>query len=272
MTTQVTVNYGWIYPDPFTEEDTWATLLNQIFVDIDVDLKAVADAKQPLDADLTAFAALGATAGFIKKTGANAYSIDTADYQPLGNDLTALEALTGTGLARRTGAGTWELDVTAYATIAATQPLDGDLTAIAALGAGTLGLLRKTAANTWSIDDTDWATQAELDDAIKTTKNVNGSATAVTITPTLHAGKMLRAQTAGVNVFTIQPEATEAWPTGARVDIVRWSQPDSVEIVPGAGVTLNSADGKRKLRVAYSGGTLWRQASDVWVLFGDLAT
>lgn len=40
---------------------------------------------QAWDADLDAFAALAATAGFIKKTGANAYSIDTVTYAPLAS-------------------------------------------------------------------------------------------------------------------------------------------------------------------------------------------
>jgi hypothetical protein len=38
------------------------------------------------------------------------------DGQPLDGDLTALAALTGTGLARRTGANTWELDASTYLT------------------------------------------------------------------------------------------------------------------------------------------------------------
>ncbi len=86
---------------------------------------------QPKDADLTAIAALGATAGFLKKTGADAWTIDTSSY------LTT------------TTAGT------TY------QPLDGDLTSIAGL-AGTAGVLTKTGANTWTLDTTDMATQAEL--------------------------------------------------------------------------------------------------------------
>ena len=43
----------------------------------------------------------------------------------------------------------------AWATPTAYQPLDGDLTAIAAL-VGTSGLLKKTAANTWSLDTSDY--------------------------------------------------------------------------------------------------------------------
>lgn len=77
---------------------------------------------QPLDADLTAIAALGVTTGFLKKTGANAWAIDTSTYSLTTHDHAAIY-----------------------------QPLDGDLTAIAAL-AGLTGFLKKTAANTWTLD------------------------------------------------------------------------------------------------------------------------
>lgn len=45
MGTQVTTNYGWIYPNPFEEDDAWGSILNAAIVDIDADLKAVADSK-----------------------------------------------------------------------------------------------------------------------------------------------------------------------------------------------------------------------------------
>lgn len=52
---------------------------------------------QPFDADLSAFAALGATAGFIKKTGANAYTIDTNTYLT-GNQVVTLSGdVSGSG-------------------------------------------------------------------------------------------------------------------------------------------------------------------------------
>lgn len=59
------------------------------------------------------------------------------------------------------------------------QPLDGDLTAIAAI-AGTTGLLRKTAANTWSLDTSAFLTGNQ---SITVTGDVTGSGTtALTLT------------------------------------------------------------------------------------------
>lgn len=47
---------------------------------------------QPLDADLTAIAALAATAGFLKKTGANTWAIDTSSYSVTTHDHAAIYA------------------------------------------------------------------------------------------------------------------------------------------------------------------------------------
>lgn len=38
-----TPNYGFIYPTPGTEEDTWGAILNTLFIDVDEELKRVED-------------------------------------------------------------------------------------------------------------------------------------------------------------------------------------------------------------------------------------
>lgn len=50
MGTGSTLNYGWLYPLPFEEDDAWGSILNAALVDIDADLKAVADSKAGLTA------------------------------------------------------------------------------------------------------------------------------------------------------------------------------------------------------------------------------
>jgi len=182
---------------------------------------------QPVDADLTAIAALAGTSGILKKTAANTWALDTNtyltaitkamveavltgdisshthsayltaitkamvegvltgaisshthSYQPVDADLTAIAALAGTsGILKKTAADTWALDTNTYLTAitkamveavltgtisshnhsgtyqpaGSYQAEDADLTAIAALS-GTTGLLKKTAANTWVLD------------------------------------------------------------------------------------------------------------------------
>lgn len=71
---------------------------------------------QAYDADLQAIGALSGTSGFLKKTGANTWSLDTSTYltsasaastyQPLDSDLTALAGLSTTGFIVRDGSGT----------------------------------------------------------------------------------------------------------------------------------------------------------------------
>ena len=64
-------------------------------------------------------------------------------------------------------------------TIVGLQPIDADLTAIAAL-AGTSGLLKKTAANTWELDTTGYQTQQSVNGLVKSSGNTRSAATAGT--------------------------------------------------------------------------------------------
>jgi hypothetical protein len=87
---------------------------------------------QGWDADLDAIAALAGTAGFLKKTAANSWTLDTSTYltslgigsltQAWSADLDAIEALAGTsGLLKKTATNTWALDTSAYVTSAVTS-------------------------------------------------------------------------------------------------------------------------------------------------------
>ena len=115
-------------------------------------------AYQPVDADLTAIAALAGISGLLKKTAADTWALDTSMY---------LTAITKAMIeAQLTGAITTHTH--AY------QPVDTDLTAIAALS-GTSGILKKTAADTWTLDTSAYLTaitkamiEAQLTGAITT--------------------------------------------------------------------------------------------------------
>ena len=134
---------------------------------------------QPVDADLTAIAALAGTSGLLRKTAADTWSLDTSAYITGNQTITFSGDATGSGTTAVTltlansgvGAGTYRsVTVDAKGRVTAgtnpttlagygitdAQALDDDLTAIAAL-AGTFGLLRKTAANTWALETTAYA-------------------------------------------------------------------------------------------------------------------
>jgi len=64
------------------------------------------------------------------------------DAQPLDGDLTAIAALATTGLARRTGSNTWTLDTATYLTANQTVTLSGDIT-----GSGTTAITTAIGAN-----------------------------------------------------------------------------------------------------------------------------
>ena len=89
------------------------------------------------------------------------------------------------------------------------QPIDGDLTAIAEI-AGTSGLLKKTAANTWSLDTTIYIAQAGADGAMVENKNT------ITTNYTITTGS--NAMSAGP--ITINSGVTVTVPTGSTWAVV----------------------------------------------------
>lgn len=110
---------------------------------------------QPVDADLTSIAGLGFTStAFLKKTAANTWALDISTYLTAETD------------------PVWLADKPSYltsATAASTyQPVDGDLTAIAALGFTSTAFLKKTAANTWALDTNTYLTSFTETDPIFT--------------------------------------------------------------------------------------------------------
>jgi len=127
----------------------------------------VASAPSTLDTLNELAAALGNDASF-----ASTVTTALGNKQPLDADLTAIAALTGTsGFLKTNGAGTWSVDTATYLTSlgigSSTQAWDADLDAIAALS-GTSGLLKTTAANTWVLDTNTYLTSYTETDPIHT--------------------------------------------------------------------------------------------------------
>jgi len=83
--------------------------------------------------------------------------------------------------------------------------------------------------------------------------------------------KMLASQGAGAVTLTIQPDATIDVPVNSRIDLTQEGA-GAFSIAPGAGVTLQSLENKRKLAGQYAGATLYKYAANSWRLYGALTT
>ena len=248
---------------------------------------------QPLDADLTSIAGLTGISGFLKKTAANTWSLDTSTYL-IGNQLISVSGdATGSGTTsialtlansgvtagtynnvatevrpftvdakgRVTSIGTAVTIAPAFSSITSkpttlsgygitdAQPLDADLTAIAALS-DTSGFLKKTAANTWALEST--ASVAE----IKTPTNVSpaNSATNIGETPTLTGSEYgslygITKAAAQWQVSTVSNFATTVISTGD---------------VAGTGVTYNVASGVLSPNTTYYWRVRYKDANGVY--------
>lgn len=83
------------------------------------------------------------------------------------------------------------------------------------------------------------------------------------------AGKVVTMTNASANTLTVPPNSSVAFPVNSRLDIIQYGAGQTT-IAAGAGVTLYSAGSKLKLTGQYSGASLWKKATDTWVVIGDL--
>lgn len=84
------------------------------------------------------------------------------------------------------------------------------------------------------------------------------------------AGKMVTLSNASSITLTIPTNASVAFPVNTRIDLLQYGAGQVT--VAGAGVTINSSGSKKKLSGQYSGASLWKKATDTWVLIGDIAS
>lgn len=106
--------------------------------------------------------------------------------------------------------------------------------------------------------------------AADTVTNFNSqTGTAYTLAIADQYGKTVTLSNASANTCTVPPNSSVAFPVGTVINVVQIGAGQTT-ITAGAGVTINSADAKLKLRVQYSGATLVKTATDTWILFGDI--
>jgi len=84
------------------------------------------------------------------------------------------------------------------------------------------------------------------------------------------AGKMITLTNASAITLTIPTNASVAFPVNTRIDLLQYGAGQVT--VGGAGVTINSSGSKLKLTGQYSGASLWKKATDTWVLIGDITS
>ena len=82
-------------------------------------------------------------------------------------------------------------------------------------------------------------------------------------------GKVLRINSSSNRTVTIPLNSGTAIPIGAEIAILRYGS-GTVSISPTAGVTLQSADGERKIKNRYGSVALKKIGTDEWVLVGSL--
>lgn len=82
------------------------------------------------------------------------------------------------------------------------------------------------------------------------------------------AGLLVEMNVGSANTLTIPPNSSVAFAIDTRIDIVQYGAGQTT-VTPGSGVTIRAAASALKMRVQYSGATLYQRATDEWVLVGD---
>jgi hypothetical protein len=80
---------------------------------------------------------------------------------------------------------------------------------------------------------------------------------------------MIEVNSSSAVTITVPPNSSVAYPVGTSIDLLRVGS-GSVTVSAGSGVTLNYTPGN-KLRAQWSSATLFKRATDSWVLVGDLS-
>ena len=80
---------------------------------------------------------------------------------------------------------------------------------------------------------------------------------------------LIEVASASAVTITVPTNATVAYPVGTSIDILQTGA-GQITVAGAGGVTVNATPGL-KLRTQWSGATLFKRATDTWVLYGDLS-
>jgi hypothetical protein len=142
-------------------------------------------------------------------------------------------------------------------------------------GAGTItaGANISVSGNEVSVVATPSLSGVEFSDGTQTKQGVpsltaiNQQAAAYTTVLT-DRDKLVEVSSASGVTVTIPTNASVAYPVGTSIDILQTGS-GQVTIAAAGGVTVNATPGL-KLRTQWSSATLFKRATDTWVVFGDL--
>lgn len=84
------------------------------------------------------------------------------------------------------------------------------------------------------------------------------------------AGKLVTMNNASANTLTVPPNSSVAFAVGTRIDVIQYGA-GQTSIAAGSGVTIRSIDSMLDISDQYGGVTLWKKATDEWILIGALA-
>ncbi|MDF2969670.1 MAG: hypothetical protein K0R61_120 [Microvirga sp.] len=119
-------------------------------------------------------------------------------------------------------------------------------------------------------DDTSVATTAFVQDVVTQAAPNDKTANFTFALADASTSKITRSNSASSVTGTVPPNGTVAFPVNQTINLVRYGTGAFV-IAAGTGVTIQKAsDRALSIRVQYSGATLWKVATDTWVLMGDL--
>lgn len=113
------------------------------------------------------------------------------------------------------------------------------------------------------------AQQAALD--LKSNKSATiNTQTGATYTFALSdADGIVEANNAGAQTYTVPPNADVAFTVGTKIDVLQYGA-GQVTLAAGAGVTLRSFGGRLKISGQYSAVSMYKRATNEWVIIGDL--
>jgi hypothetical protein len=122
--------------------------------------------------------------------------------------------------------------------------------------------------DTLKVGGIEYADGVQVKQGVPSITSINQQAGAYTTVLT-DRDKLVEVSSASGVTVTIPANSTVAYPVGTSIDILQTGT-GQVTIAGAGGVTVNATPGL-KLRTQWSSATLFKRATDTWVVFGDLS-